>query len=377
MVYGNPDFMGVPWETAVKVYRRKLGRRSFDTVQQYAEDFLSWASSSDLLSPDERQREWFTSILNSYIAFIDDEIDSVVKAQIAEVGQISHARIVEVVSTTIERHRGLLAQNPLRPELPTDFSDSLQTTHCAEIDQAISSQIGRKPLSDQDLHQLREIAVSIFCRDVDIPFASGVVVAGFGEKEEFPVVRAFSVSGAVDGNLISKPNTQDSADPGTVAVIPFAQRDVADTFLRGMDSEALDTIVHYQEMLFNRLPSIIADNIDCEESSKLTLESRLEAATSSAMDSFRDRLLTWLRIRHIEPLLEVLNVVPKEELADLAESLVSLTSVKRKMSLGLETVGGPIDVAIISKGDGFVWIRRKHYFDPKLNSAFLANYLER
>ena len=135
--------------------------------------------------------------------------------------------------------------------------------------------------------------------------------------------------------------------------------------------------MHYQEMLFNRLPSIIADNIDCEESSKLTLESRLEAATSSAMDSFRDRLLTWLRIRHIEPLLEVLNVVPKEELADLAESLVSLTSVKRKMSLGLETVGGPIDVAIISKGDGFVWIRRKHYFDPKLNSAFLANYLER
>jgi hypothetical protein len=90
-----------------------------------------------------------------------------------------------------------------------------------------------------------------------------------------------------------------------------------------MDSEALDTIVHYQEMLFNRLPSIIADNIDCDEGARLTLESRLHAATSSAMESFRGRLLTWLRKRHIDPLLGVLNVVPKEELADLAESLVS------------------------------------------------------
>jgi hypothetical protein len=369
--------MGVPWETAVKVYRRQLGRRSFDTVRQYADDFFSWVSSSDLLSPDERQRDWFAGILTSYIEFIDDEIDRAVKAEIEEVGRVSHARIVEIVSTTIEQHRDALVQKPPRAELPADFCDSLQSTHCNEIDEVISSRIGRKPLSDAHLRHLREIAVSIFCREVDIPFASGVVLAGFGEKEEFPVVRAFSVYGAVSGNLISKLNTEDSVDPGTVAVIPFAQRDVVDTFLRGMDGEALDTIVHYQEMLFNRLPSIIADNVDCEESAKLTLESRLHAATSSAIESFRDRLLAWLRKRHIDPLLEVLNVVPKKELADLAESLVSLTSVKRKMSLGLETVGGPIDVAIISKGDGFVWIRRKHYFDPKLNSAFLANYLER
>ena len=32
-----------------------------------------------------------------------------------------------------------------------------------------------------------------------------------------------------------------------------------------------------------------------------------------------------------------------------------------------ETVGGPVDVAIISKADGFVWIKRKLYFRPELN----------
>jgi len=33
-----------------------------------------------------------------------------------------------------------------------------------------------------------------------------------------------------------------------------------------------------------------------------------------------------------------------------------------------------IDVAVISKGDGFVWIKRKHYFKAELNPQFFANY---
>jgi hypothetical protein len=45
-------------------------------------------------------------------------------------------------------------------------------------------------------------------------------------------------------------------------------------------------------------------------------------------------------------------------------------------SLDAETVGGPIDVAVLSKGDGFIWIKRKHYFKPELNPHFLTNYFE-
>jgi hypothetical protein len=37
-------------------------------------------------------------------------------------------------------------------------------------------------------------------------------------------------------------------------------------------------------------------------------------------------------------------------------------------------VAGPIDVAVISKGDGLVWIKRKHYFKPELNYHFFENY---
>jgi len=33
-----------------------------------------------------------------------------------------------------------------------------------------------------------------------------------------------------------------------------------------------------------------------------------------------------------------------------------------------------IDVAVISKGDGFVWIRRKHYFNQELNPHYMSKY---
>ena len=65
-------------------------------------------------------------------------------------------------------------------------------------------------------------------------------------------------------------------------------------------------------------------------------------------------------------------MLPKEQLAELAEALIGLTSLRRRVSYDKETVGGPTDVAIITKGDGLVWIKRKHYFEENLNPAYFA-----
>jgi len=72
--------------------------------------------------------------------------------------------------------------------------------------------------------------------------------------------------------------------------------------------------------------------------------------------------------------LNVVSILPKDELAFMAESLVKLTSFKRRVTMETETVGGPIDVAVISKGDGFIWIKRKHYFKSSENPQFFINY---
>ena len=72
--------------------------------------------------------------------------------------------------------------------------------------------------------------------------------------------------------------------------------------------------------------------------------------------------------------MEVVSALPKHELAEMAETLMSLTSFKRKVTMQTESVVGPIDVAVITKGDGFIRIKRKKYFESEWNPQFLANY---
>jgi len=39
--------------------------------------------------------------------------------------------------------------------------------------------------------------------------------------------------------------------------------------------------------------------------------------------------------------------------------------------------GAPIDVAVITKGDGFLWLERKRYCSPELSPRFIARCYNR
>jgi hypothetical protein len=45
--------------------------------------------------------------------------------------------------------------------------------------------------------------------------------------------------------------------------------------------------------------------------------------------------------------------------------------LKERVTSPSESVGGPIDVAVITRAEGLVWVKRKHYFDPELNLRYL------
>jgi hypothetical protein len=74
--------------------------------------------------------------------------------------------------------------------------------------------------------------------------------------------------------------------------------------------------------------------------------------------------------KHNKPLRRVIGSLPIDEMASLAETLVMLESLKEKVTRPSESISGPIDVAIITRHEGFIWAKRKLYFDPKLNSRF-------
>lgn len=61
------------------------------------------------------------------------------------------------------------------------------------------------------------------------------------------------------------------------------------------------------------------------------------------------------------------DLMPIQDAIDLAEFMVDLTIKYTRFMPGSPTVGGPIEIATITRHEGFKWIRRKHYFDDRLN----------
>lgn len=76
-------------------------------------------------------------------------------------------------------------------------------------------------------------------------------------------------------------------------------------------------------------------------------------------------LMSHIGSHTIAPVLE--PAMPVRDAIDLAEFLAKTTVGYVRFLPGANTVGGEIDVATITKHEGFKWISRKHYYQSELN----------
>lgn len=63
----------------------------------------------------------------------------------------------------------------------------------------------------------------------------------------------------------------------------------------------------------------------------------------------------------------VTEAMPIQDAIDLAEFLVHATIQVVRFSPGNPTVGGPIEIATITKHEDFKWVQRKHFYQTRLN----------
>lgn len=59
--------------------------------------------------------------------------------------------------------------------------------------------------------------------------------------------------------------------------------------------------------------------------------------------------------------------MPIQDAIDLADFLVEICKKTSRFAPGPQTIGGPTDIAVITKHEGFKWIERKHYYTQELN----------
>lgn len=235
------------------------------------------------------------------------------------------------------------------------------------------------PVSDDAVVKLKEIVSSLFSKypeKLKINDYSGVVIAGFGDEEYFPSLKSYRFDSILMDKVKYKEIFSKKIDFSglTGFISPFAQREMVDTFMSGVDPSYRKTEMSYISSLFENYTTLIVEKLEkYNVNEKKKLKEILNNVNNNIISDFDTQMEEYIKKKYVQPIISIASELPIDELALMAESLVNLTSLKRKISREAETVAGPIDVAVISKGDGFIWIKRKYYFKQELNMQILVN----
>lgn len=202
--------------------------------------------------------------------------------------------------------------------------------------------------------------------------STGLVIAGYGSDELFPTLVSFEIRGAPCGRLrFSRVHHVDiDRDGDRARVIPFAQREMVERFLYGLDEDIQRDISQFCRSSVPSISKSIIDRLEMSQAEKDALAAEATNAEAEFLAGLTQKSFDAIRQQSQAEIEDMVEFMPKPEMARMAEALVNLTSIKRRVSRGMETVGGPIDVLMISQSEGLVWVKRKHYFPPELNSRF-------
>jgi hypothetical protein len=248
------------------------------------------------------------------------------------------------------------------------------------FDQVVQHLIDRhfEDIDESHIQSLKNLSALILSRRVLMSAHTGVIVAGFGYEDLFPTLISFEVYGSVRGQLrFFRTNYEDVDRGGTKAkVIPFAQKEMVERFLYGLDDDIQRRISDFCKNSIPRIRELTLEKLEMDEGDRQITENDMKAAEEAFLEALREQTFDTIRGQNQDEIEDMVEFMPKSEMAKMAEALVNLTSIKRRVSRGMETVGGPIDVAVISQSDGFVWVQRKHYFPQELNSRFFDRMRE-
>ena len=386
MIYNTMDFYGYPWEVLIKNFRKAKGNSECDNVCDWTQCFLDWLYENHMPSK-EQQEEQFGQIVRETLeepakkvreAFIPllkkpktKNLAARIKDILPRVIRDETRQIIE--NTSISNVNKLKAANPEHAKLLDETTLALWLDeHGPLIDQIATEVFRNQPLDESDNQALRKYVLAVLSRHVYTSDCTGLVFAGFGDKEQFPSLHHIIIDGVFGNSLRCLEgeyyDVDRSENQGTV--IPFAQPDVAHRFLYGVDEDLESKIAHYFIKAIENLAPTICANLNLGGRRKQILKDTLISAADTFKQQYFDEASDDLRNEFFWSIEDMVRLMPKQEMANLAEALVNITIIKRRASAELETVGGPIDVAVISRHEGFVWVKRKHYFDGRLNPRF-------
>lgn len=338
MFFGNANLQNIPWEVIIKSYREKIGNKTFDKLQDYVDDFKTYVSLLPIWNSTESQwsmvHKYALTIVNTLNSFVEN--GKILDEAILAAGQLISAE----KSLDVDRNK---LTNNFKTKISEQFKNSFANITDIQCDKCVKLTIG--------------LLMSNFTPDD----YTGIVFAGYGKAEMFPAIYKLQVDGVVDGKIRISSTDITSCDPlkdndAGASIVTFAQNDVMRTVIYGIAPE----LNKYRKKQLEALEMTIAKCFPKDQRGQV----------KTIFSNYDQAFVKHFMREYASPIASMLGNLSISELGSMAEMLVNLTAFKRKFTNDIGTVGGPIDVLTISRGEGPIWIKRKEYFDKDLNEGY-------
>ncbi len=376
MVYNSASFMGMPWEVLIHGYRKRVAEHEqFATLDECAADFINYLGEVGRTPPvTALQSHYFTTLSSRFYNRIRVAFNNAIKLRFAMKDPPSQQDIRNILAQYVQDAIDEIDRLPNAKGIPITHPERILVEAKPALNDALNAVFELLPLTQAQREALLLGAAKVFIKDLtDHPLReyTGLVLAGFGSADVFPCCRAYQIEGMVFDSLRYREATHQSytytPDKGP-RIIPYAQADVVLSFLFGVHER-------YEEEIWDELDQLFEKDLGKHVTG-------LSAEQQTQIDVWRDEQVSKLRKKmqqlqrnvYIDPFMKAIRFAHRKELGELARALVDITSLRRRFSADAKSVDGPIDVAVVSKKDGLIWLNRKQYFDEALNPHFFTRY---
>lgn len=364
MVYSRGDVLGRSWSQIAHAFTKRHGDTDFASVDDCARAFFQFMDRNRALFPEAEEMEEFAHLMRA--AFITVLSHAKAMRRYPGSGYDDDGAAFEAALDLYRQHlaRDETGAERACVEVLADLDRArFNERYAALLDALIAEALGAFGMQAEIRDKLFDFAYMIATRPAFLEPYAGLVFAGFGENDVFPVYTHYYASILIDGVMkrALDETMRVGVDDGPNAFLrTFAQAEMTHTFLRGI-----------HPLMFDEILSL--NWITNEAAAETALrEAGVDAeAAEAVLDKMREGVLVNLTMavareiqdisqqEFINPFIQVVSASGKRQLAQTAKSLVELNILKSQLHMAQTGVGGDVDVVMVSRTAGLEWYARK------------------
>ena len=363
MIYDAAEFMGIPWDVIIDMYRNERGGRTFDKVQDYANDFLKFLGDFDLVKSEEDQRDYLIREMFS----VYDKLVTAIKARAEDDLKILEnptdedvERIFSTHSENVHKEFAELCNEAGKTDGLSNYTYQRFCKQIAEPLEFVMTEVLEVNWEKAEKEQWQQTFFNYLTSNFFYN-QSGLVFIGFGSKDIYPSSYSAVVSGVFNGCLRwLEDDKNEITNRHSSLILPYEQTDVMMTIMKGIAPAFYNQIIESQKSSLEKAKEKIVAKLSELGISDEVMEQVTNLETEDIQKSYEEEIGAFMDENYIQGVVNAVDSFNLEDLANMAESLISITNLQRHFSSSEESVGGPIEVAIITRGSGFKWVKHRN-----------------